>query len=399
MSENAGGQRVMVWWRPTGPEGRLPRGLAVLILLVTAVILAADRPAGAPRGTVLSAVDLGPVRWDRRILGRDGGLSARWGDSTIWVFGDTILSSPGADGDRWADNSSAVTSDLDAGDGITLVPPDGLEHPDAARVPGEYLPLSPWEAGFNHRNDPARCGTARHGECGQQYFLWPGPVVPDPKRGRILFFLTAGRRGGAITGYQQWGTGLAVWDAASGSTTRPAQAPGRGSEAGNRWTMFRPGETPYPTMTVTVGQTLYGYGCQDGGRFVFRCRLARVPLAQATSRDAWRFFVGGGRWSADADDAVTVFDGGHSGSVFYNPYLGRYLAVYGFDRAYYRTAPQPWGPWSTARRLFDTVPATRDFNYFVLAHPEYGTGNTLYVTYSRPTEVGWELRLTRVELA
>ncbi|MGH3646533.1 MAG: DUF4185 domain-containing protein [Micromonosporaceae bacterium] len=385
--------------RVTGTRVTAKRVAAGLLALVTVAVLAADQ-APSRRGTVLSATDLGTVRWDHRILGRDGGMSARWGEDSIWVFGDTILSSPGADGDRWADNSSAITSDLDAEDGVTLVPPDAAEQLDGARVPGEYLPFSPWEAAFNARNDPARCGVQR-GDCGKQYFLWPGPVVPDPRRGRILFFHTAGRRGGAIKGYQQWGTGLAVWDAASGETTRPVLAPdgGKGAEAGNRWIMFRPGETPYGTMTVTVGETLYVYGCEDHGRFVFGCRLARVPLAQATTRAAWRFFAGGGRWVEEAADAVPVFHGGHSGSVFYNPYLGRYLAVYGFDRAQYRTAPQPWGPWSPARVMFDTVPAGKDFNYFVVAHPEYGNRRTLYVTYSRPTEVGWELRLTRVTLA
>ncbi|MGH3734161.1 MAG: DUF4185 domain-containing protein [Micromonosporaceae bacterium] len=369
------------------------RALAVLMLLVAAGFLAGDAPA--PPGSVAVVTDLGPVRWDHRILGRDGGMSARWGDTSIWVFGDTILSSPGADGDRWADNSSVVTSDLDADDGVSLLPPHAVENPDAARLPGEYLPVSPWEAAFNARNDPARCTPDRNPDCGQRHFLWPGPVVPDPRQGRILFFLTTGRRGGTISDYQQWGTSIAVWDAASGRTTRPEVARGA---ANHRWIMFGPDETPYATMTLTVGETLYVYGCADQGRFVFGCRLARVPLGQALTRAAWRFYAGAGRWVADATAARPVFHGGHSGSVFYNPYLRRYLAVYGFDRAYYRTAPAPWGPWSAPQLLFDTVPPAKDFNYFVVAHPEYGNRRTLYVTYSRPTEVGWELRLTRVTL-
>ncbi|MQA26276.1 MAG: hypothetical protein GEU94_12580 [Micromonosporaceae bacterium] len=78
--------------------------------------------------------------------------------------------------------------------------------------------------------------------------------------------------------------------------------------------------------------------------------------------------------------------------------MKRYLAVSGFDTAYY-TAPRPWGPWSPARRLFETVPPGEDFNYFVVAHPEYGSGRTIYVTYTRPTGASWEIRLAEVTLA
>ncbi|HEX6075314.1 MAG TPA: DUF4185 domain-containing protein [Micromonosporaceae bacterium] len=376
---------------------RLTWLLALVVLAATLVVVGGDRPS-PPKGSIRAVQDLGPVAWDHRILGRDGGLSARWGDDTIWVFGDTVMSVPGADGDQWADNSSAITSDLDAVDGISLAQPQGVEHLDAARLPTEYLPFSPWEAEFNHRNDPARCGAPGVGDCGTQYFLWPGPVVADPSRDRILFFLTSGRRHGAISGYQMWGSGLAVWDARTGRTTRPRQGPGAGSLASDHWTMFARHEIRYPTMAVTVGEMLYAYGCEDVGQFEFRCTLARVPLAQVLTRPAWRFYTGRGRWSPDSHGAVTVFNGSHSGSVFYNRHLGRYMVVYGFTAAYYRTAPHPWGPWSRPARMFDTVPPARDFTYFVLAHPEYGDGRVLYLTYTRPTEFGWEVRLARVTL-
>lgn len=376
---------------------RLSRTLALAVAVASVVIVAADRPLPGP-GPIQGVEDLGPVRWDHRILGRDGGLSARWRDTTVWVFGDTITSVAGGDGDRWSNNSSAVTTDLDASDGIALVPPKGVEHLDGAGLPGEYLPLSAAERAFNVRNDPARCGTAPVGECGQQYFLWPGPVVPDPGRHRILFFLTAGRRGGSIEAFQDWGSGIVAWDAESDRTTRPEQGPGAGVPADERWTMFGPGETRYGTMAFTVGDTLYAYGCDNAGPFRFHCRVARVPLGRALDRAAWRFYAGRRGWSADPRRAVRIFDGGHSGTVFYNRHLHRYMAVYGFTTAEYRTAPHPWGPWSPPVRMFSTVPPVKDFNYFVLAHPEYGDGRVLYLTYSRPTEIGWELRLTRVTL-
>jgi len=371
--------------------------LAFGLVAAVLVVVGGDRPAPPP-GSVRLVEDLGPVTWDHRILGRDGGLSARWGDDTIWVFGDTVMSVSGADGDQWADNSSVITSDHDASDGVSLVEPDGVEHLDTARLPSEYLPLSPWEADFNRRNHPARCGTPGVGDCGSQYFLWPGPVVADPARDRILFFLASGRRHGRISGYRMWGSGVAVWHAKTGQTTRPQQGSGIGTLVGDRWTMFGREEVRYPTMTMTVGDTLYAYGCEDAGQLEFHCRLARVPLAEATSRRAWRFYTGRDNWSADNRTAVRVFHGSHSGSVFYNRHLRRYMVVYGFTAAYYRTAPHPWGPWSRPVRMFDTVPPVRDFTYFVLAHPEYGNGRVLYLTYTRPTEFGWEVRLTRVTL-
>jgi hypothetical protein len=377
---------------------RLSWLLAVAFLASALVTVAGDRPVPPP-GSVQKVEDLGPVMWDHRILGRDGGLSVRWGADTIWVFGDTVLSVPGADGDQWADNSSAITSDRDASNGISLQEPDGVEHLDTARLPTEYLPPSPWEADFNRRNHPAHCGAPSIGDCGSRYFLWPGPVVADRARHRILFFLTSGRRHGRLNDYQMWGSAVAVWDARTGQTTRPRQGPAAGAPAGDQWTMFGRHEIHYPTMTMTVGDLLYAYGCEDAGRFEFHCRLARVPLADVLNRQAWRFYAGQGRWSPDSRTAARVFHGSHSGSVFYNRHLGRYMAVYGFTAAYYRTAPNPWGPWSRPVRMFDTVPPVRDFTYFVLAHPEYGDGRVLYLTYTRPTEFGWEVRLTRVTLS
>ena len=291
------------------------------------------------------------------------------------------MSVPGADGDRWADNSSAVTSDLDASDGVSLVPPKAVEYLDGARLPAEYLPFSAWERAYN----------TGHAD---RYFLWPGPVVSDPRRDRILFFLTAGRRGGAIAAFQEWGTALVAWDAATGRTVRPTQGRARAprrATSGRCSAPPRPGTARWPspsarryTRTAATAPTV------SGSRAGWRgCRFA-------TCSSARRFYTRHGHWSADSTQAAPIFDGGHAGTVFYNRHLHRYLAVYGFNTAYHRTAPHPWGTWSASVRMFHTLPSVKDFNYFVLAHPEYGDGRILYVTYSRPTEVGWELRLARV---
>ncbi|MFD0689689.1 DUF4185 domain-containing protein [Actinomadura fibrosa] len=372
---------------------------AVAAVLAAALGVAAGPSASAapPVGTVQSTTDLGPVTWDSRILGRDAGFSVKWGNSATWMFGDTGMTVPGADGDHWADNTAAVTTDLNAADGISLVAPSGREHTDGTGAPTEYLPFSQWESFFNYSNDPARCGQPGVGDCGKQYFLWPAQPVADPARNRVVYSFTTGIRGGAVTDPfgEYWGTGFAVWDAASGTVTRPETGPVPGGASWDKWVMFHGQETSY-IPAVTVGSNVYSLGCVRDF-VVFHCSLARVPLADILTRSAWRFYTAGGQWSASASDAAPVFDGASSTSMFYNTYLGKYMAVYGYDQVFYRTAAQPWGPWSDEAKLFDTVPAATGNNYFGLAHPEYGAGKTLYITYARPKgNNGGEIRVQKV---
>ncbi|WP_030168313.1 DUF4185 domain-containing protein [Spirillospora albida] len=367
-------------------------------MTASGVAVAAPASAAPPAGTIQSTTDLGPLAWDSRIIGRDAGFSVKWGSGSIWVFGDTAMTVAGSDGDNWADNTSATTTDLSAANGISLLPPAGRETTDGAGVPTEYLPLSQWESYFNHANDPVRCSPPGQGDCGKQYFLWPAQPVADPARNRVIYPFTSGIRGGSVTDPfgQYWGTGFAVWNASTGAMTRPETGPVPGGASWDKWVMFHGQETSYTPVT-TVGSTVYSVGCAQDW-VVYHCSLARVGLADILNRSAWRFYAGGGTWSATASDAVTIFDGGSSNSMFYNPYLGKYVAVYGFDRVSYRTADQPWGPWSDEAKLFDTVPAPQGkYNYFGLAHPEYGNGRTLYLTYSHPTsDWGGEVRVQRV---
>jgi uncharacterized protein DUF4185 len=266
-----------------------------------------------------------------------------------------------------------------------------------AAAVAEFLPFSDWERWFNHHNDPVRCGQSGVGDCGKQYFVWPGQPVADPARNRILYFFVSGLRGGSVTDPfgDYWGSGIAVWDAATGTVTRPQTGPVPGGPSWDKWTLFHGAEQGYGGL-MAVGDMMYATGCQRD-YVVFHCELARVPLADALTRSAWRFYAGNGQWSASSDAAVTVFDGSSANSMYYNSHLGRYVTVYGLNTLYYRTAPQPWGPWSEEAKLFDTVPPADGFNYFGLAHPEYGSGKTLYTTYYRNTGP-WtgEVRLVKV---
>jgi hypothetical protein len=77
-------------------------------------------------------------------------------------------------------------------------------------------------------------------------------------------------------------------------------------------------------------------------------------------------------------------------------YLAIYTVPYSSD-VVYQTAAHPWGPWSPAQRLFDTLaPRGEVPNYAAFAHPEYSPdgGLTQYVTYYHS---GYgELELVRV---
>lgn len=143
---------------------------------------------------------------------------------------------------------------------------------------------------------------------------------------------------------------------------------------------------------------IYSYDCH--APVTNPCKLARVPAASATDRSQWRFYTSQGQWSTNYSSAAGLLRSGPGGmSVFYNSYLGRFVAVYqghpgeDFNRhkIVFRVANQPWGPWSSEGRL----PMTQMLpcsgcgfgNYATPAHPEFqqGSGKTIFLTYVRPT--------------
>jgi len=343
---------------------------------------------------------MGLMAQDSRVRNRDAAYSTGFNGTSIWVYGDTSLTVVGADGDAHADNTSNTRTDLNAADGIAA----GVEKLDSAGAPSEYIPRSNWERFFNQVNDPDVCGTPSPEDpnCGQQYFNWPGQLVADPARNRVISFLSSGIRCGSIpcTAPQWWGAGVATWSP-GGQWTRQETGPPPDVGGWDTGILFGPGDEFGSSAAVVVGTTLYAYDCDPGsGWYEFNCFVARVALADVTNRAAWRFFAGGSTWSTNIADAVEVFDGATANTVYFNTYLNKYMVVYGFDTVKYRTADNPWGPWSDPGVLFNAVPVNENgkLNYSAVAHPEYGSGQTFYVTYIHPTSVGGGTRLVRVNL-
>ncbi len=362
-----------------------------ICLSMTALVCLGCQPDAAV--TAVAVHDLGPLETTPAVKVRDGGYSVLFGDRSVWLYGDSILSLEGEDGSAWRDNTWSWTTDLDGSDGTT-----GFDEPvDALGAPEEFFPETDEEAQFNaaHRGDDCI------EPCGARKILWPMDAVHDAPQDRVLAaYVKIYGEPGAWNFYGM-GYGMAVWSDPDAAVERPEVAPG-GDEP---TLLFTDEEHNFGVAMLAEGEDLYAYACESrGGDWGKPCLLARVALAEVLDRDAWRFWDGEA-WSSRVDDAAVVFEGNSQMTVHYNPHLGAYLAVHVdgvSDDVVMRTAPAPEGPWSQAVHAFTAEPAHGDgFVYCGLAHEELmGEGGRLeYVSYYRGTG-DWtgEVRMVEIEV-
>ncbi len=321
---------------------------------------------------------MGIVKQNPLVQGRDGTYSALINGKSVWAFNDTALTQNNASGNNFFSNSMSWATNLDASQGITL----NGDYVDALGDPTQFFPFLPWETAYNAAHNSKSCTAT---PCGAEFAIWPGPLVPDVARNRVFIFYDEIWRSPTISGWINIGEGVAIWQ--NGKITRPVVSPG----------------TPYPTLMfqgtqvgfssgwVISGDTLYMYG-NLGGFLIENTQVAKVPLANVTTPSAWTYYAGNNTWSASAADAVTVFNGGAAGSsIFYDTYLGMYVAIYSGvfnSNLYYNVAYQPWGPWSAQTQFYTGLPGYQNnADYAALAHPEFASGNgqTEYVTYVQDT--------------
>ncbi len=344
-----------------------------------ATVLGETESPPPPVPPVLSVTDLGVIGQHPAIKGRDGGFSALVGGRSVWTFGDTPLNVTNANGDNWVDNSLAWTADRDASDGITL---EG-NYLDATGTPAEFIPYLPWERAYNDAHDGNPC---QQEPCGAEFAFWPGEIVPDPARDRVLVFYGEIWRSPSQPGWRNVGRGIAVGRPDGSAVTRPIQNPGSRTPT-LMWDEHD--RLRFDAAAVVVNDVLFSYACAPGF-FEFHCRVGRVPLANVLDKSAWRYYAGNGRWSAAQADAVTVLDGG-ANSVFYVPYLNAYMAVYNgvfSNDVFYHVSPTPWGPWSEQALLFTGRPGWNGgTNNTAHAHPEFAEqdGRVQYITYAHPS--------------
>ncbi|GAA3398054.1 DUF4185 domain-containing protein [Cryptosporangium minutisporangium] len=400
----------MVALRRRAPERPLPvddgpdRGTLIVALVVVALVAVAalagiaaghrdPEPAGDLRNEVptipaFRATELGAVREHGRVAARDNGQSTRYGDRSVWVFGDTVLRSP----EGFLNNSGASTADLRAANGISL-PSTDVFGSDAKAVPA-LISQTPPETAFQLKHaESTGCTPATDVYCGAAFAYWPGPVIADPRRGRVLVFYVklcrSGAEGTPCSGPygRPLGTGIAAVDMRTHRVTRltAARVEPVTSVEGTDPTMFFPPGDSYNTAALVVGGEAWVYGdCGVG------CHLARVPLDRITDRSRWTFYTGrddsgAARWSSDASRAAdTVIAGAAGNTVFYVPALRGWLNVYlpyGDNVLRAQVGGSPYGPWSKEIRLLKT--RGKGINYAGFGHPEFAeeNGRVQYLTY------------------
>lgn len=360
-------------------------------MLLAAAIACAPHSAAE----VVGARELPALAVSPDIRGRDGGYSAWVFDRSVWLYGDTILARAGVDGSAWRGNSVSWTRDTLAGDGIA-----GFEEPvDELGVPREFFPYTAEEAAYNAAHRDLGDGACAE-PCGARWALWPGPLIADPERGRVLVFYGKFHAAPGDFNFYSVGNSLAVWTGLADAPTRPSLRPNTDEPT----LLFAADEPALGTAAVVDGEDLYAYAC-DGDGLDKPCVVARAPLARATERAAWSFW-GGDDWVPGADEAEAVFDAHTIADVHYNAYIDAFLVVYSRpldNDLYLRTAPRPEGPWSrevlAARGL---APDNDTVNYSGLGHAEFAAdgGRREYLTYMRSTgDWSSELRLVEIELA
>lgn len=302
---------------------------------------------------------------DPRWKGGDGASSVPLGGSkTLWLFGDTWITEPHAQGRRGAvliRNSLAVQS---------------IEGGQPGRI--EFF--------WNEQDGKPADAIPPGGEPG---WLWPLSGVRW-ESGLAVFFVRCVQSESPL-GFELAGSLLVT-------VGNPDEPPSQWRIERRGVPFFRhdrSGDSFFGVCCLLCGGSLYIYGVQEDwsrgpeGRSLL---VARAPPEALASGEfgAWRFFDGR-RWVADWPRAASLFDGAATEmSVSWLPALGRYVAVYSrwglSEHILARMSTQPEGPWSepdVVYRCPDVAWNSRYFSYAGKAHPELArSGRELILTYA-----------------
>lgn len=336
-----------------------------------ALCLVVGCSGGPPGPQVSSTRDLGPLTFLAAIRGRDGGHSARFGNRSVWAFGDTMLNFAAEDGSSWRNSTAGSTSDLDPSDGL----PEFSDPVDAKGAPKLLIPFTAEEAAHN-----ATAGAVA-------WTIWPAALVVDPATGEAVLFYMKHQN------FKDAGKSIARWTNPDAAVERPIVAPGTSEPT----LLFPAGDFEPSSGGLAVKGELYAYACVKG------CRVGRVAFAKALERSAWTFYAGSGRWSATLSDAIAVLDAPGILSVHWNAHAGKYLAIYSAGaNIVMRSADAPEGPWSNETFVAKPMaPVGGGDVYDAIAHEELSldNGRRIYVSYSRGTGAFLsQMRLIEVSL-
>lgn len=367
---------------------------AFLLALLAAGCGSQYASSGPPPGLVVKATDTGTLQTTSTILGRDGGYSGVFQGNEIWLYGDTFLASPDAQGQSLLSDTWSFSTNLSSIAGFQ-------ERVDSVGAPTMILSLTADEQAFNlaHSGNPCQ-----QQPCGARFALWPGPIVVDPGTNHALIFYSLVSALPGAFNFQGLGNSIATWQDFSGQPQRPAINPI--VVAGHPDLLFSQDEPGFGSAALIQSGTLYAYGCGNKDPADKGCRLGRVDPAHVLDRTAWTFFAGNGTWSAQLSNAVPVFTGDDIMNVSWNSNLQRYVAIYSqplSQNVMMRTSSNPEGPWSGEITAFVAMqPSPGGSNvHDAMAHPEYNVdgGRIMFVSYSRSTGAfSSEVRLVSLEI-
>ncbi len=287
------------------------------------------------------------------IVGQDEAYSVSLGKSVLWLYGDTFYGRRRPDGkpdvEGAVTNSSALTTDQDASDGISGFMP----LVDANDNPRAVLPYDPTEKPANLR-------------------LWPGHGIKIGSKIYLYYSLID------ITGPGEWdfthaGQGLAVGEDPHQPFTRLKWK--------DRFDFWQRHE-PRFGVAVIEGKDgmIYVYGRHEEKPNALH--LARVKPDDIGRLDAYEYLSSTktASWTTELSSAAAIFtDAPPEASVSFNQYLGQFMMLYSRlmeNDVVIRTAPHAWGPWTHPRAIYHCKPSKPDaFCYAAKEHPEYNTGD------------------------
>ena len=374
--------------------GQLLFGCVLLCALLTTSC--GSKPGPPPALSVGTVTDLGIIATNPDILGRDGAVSAAFQGYSVWLYGDTFLANPNADGRGLISDSWSFTTDLNAQDGITGF----QERLDSSGAPGMILPETSAEFTFNQQHNGNPCQVQ---PCGARWALWPSSIVTDTANNRALvFYMLVYALPGSFN-FQGIGNSVAIWGDFSQQPQRPMFSLPIVQDHPDL--MFDQNQPNFGSAALMNSGMLYIYGCGIPSNSADKgCRLAKVDPASVLNTSAWSFYAGNENWSPQLTDAISVIPDANILTVSWNDYLQQYVAIYSqllSDNVMIRTAPNPEGPWSGEKTLFPSMQPASGNVYDARAHSEYDLngGQTIFVTYSRATGAfSSEVRLVSVQL-
>lgn len=172
------------------------------------------------------------------------------------------------------------------------------------------------------------------------------------------------------------------------------------------WTSDRPS---YGSAAALVDDEIYVFGGLAARFLSADVYLARAPLSQIDVPSAYEYWLGGGAFGPDPDQAAPVFEGGTSPTIAFDSEHNRWLTLYATPLASEvtaRTGLDITGPWSAPHILGKCDLPARDPSSFCgdlsLTPALAGSGEITFTqavaTFSRPantTDLDYWTRLIR----